>query len=166
MNMEKWSITYSSWLISLCILLSFVIACHRSRVVDNRIVRDLVTKHPEVKSIVHGGNANLFIISEFGCMGCNREFLQFVAKTQLELPGTLVYNAATGVALDISVLEGARAGVIVQGDQQSLRSAGLPDGSHFILIREGRVDTILRIAAQHIEDDLRFIDNCAIQSIE
>ncbi|MBK9059618.1 MAG: hypothetical protein IPL81_07010 [Flavobacteriales bacterium] len=63
---------------------------------------------------------------------------------------------ASGQSIDISPFQTGR-GQVIEDHDGRMPSMGFPEGSYAIFLNTGRIDTIVRLEAQGIEERLRFI---------
>jgi hypothetical protein len=94
-------------------------------------------------------------LTERGCMGCNRSFADLV-QHHLDDSSMVLVLDASGQSIDISPFQTGR-GQVIEDHDGRMRSMGFPEGSYAIFLNTGRIDTIVRLEAQGIEERLRFI---------
>ena len=101
----------------------------------------------DLKGIVH--------VTESGCMACNRAFATLVGEHSKD--STLLFIvSAIGQQVDVTTFKEDTGHVIWDYDEE-LKKSGILDKSGFIKLRNGRIDTIVRLDPAHIESQLALI---------
>lgn len=92
-------------------------------------------------------------------MSCNKAFGQWMAA-HIEDPRYFFIIEAIGTRVDISAFDGATQRIYWDRDQ-SFHSLGLLEGSGAIFLKEGRIDTIIKLDAFQLTAQIQFIENHA-----
>lgn len=94
-------------------------------------------------------------LTERDCVGCNRAFADLV-ELHIDDNSMVLVMEASGQSIDISPFQVGR-GQVIEDHDGRMRRMGFPEGSYAIFLNGGEIDTIVRLAAQGIEERLRFI---------
>lgn len=98
----------------------------------------------------------VFVISEAGCGGCNRDLSRF-ASGFVDRPGVYFVLNATGLSVDISPYWEAESQDWVSTDSLRYFNGISMAHSYAIFIRENRVDTIMESTADRIYEIEEFV---------
>lgn len=105
------------------------------------------------------GTKAAVVLSEEGCMQCNKAFGQWMAA-HIEDPRYFFIIEAIGTRVDISPFEGASQRTYWDRDQ-GFQSLGLLEGSGAIFFKEDRIDTIVKLDALQLNAQIQFIEDHA-----
>lgn len=99
----------------------------------------------------------IFIVSESGCRACNQGFIDFSAEIAKSDSSILVYIGASGVICDISTLNKDSIPGLIMGRPAELIKHGFTEGSYFVGMNQGTIDSILLVNAQNIFEATDYI---------
>jgi hypothetical protein len=94
----------------------------------------------------------VMVLSEEGCITCNRSFAEFLSGHVADST-ILIWLTAVGKTVDISPFKENRSRVVEDYDR-IMEKTHLVQGSSIILLDSGRVDTILHLSGRTVEQSL------------
>ena len=97
---------------------------------------------------------SILVLTERGCPSCNRSFALFT-KQHASHPNSINIISATGGQVDISPFFKAKDTYF--DFNQNFQKTGLSEESCTIFLKEGRIDTIVKIQAQEIEGTFDYL---------
>lgn len=141
-------------LIRYLVLLSMLLACDDTDTltadVNSRRIEALIQYYEP--AITLDDLKAILVVSEEGCLTCNRAFAH-LAEAHLSDSTILLWMSAVGTGLDISSFKAHRDRIIWDLDDL-LKKEGLLLGSGAILLKNARIDTIIRIDARNLGQTL------------
>ena len=102
-------------------------------------------------------NYNVFIISEAGCMSCNKKYMNFILDNAANKKNSVIYSAASGMKLDISAFLTDTIKNVIQNDLSIWKNYKIQEGSYFINVRQDKVDTVIHILPKNFSESLGYI---------
>jgi|WetSurMetagenome_2_1015567.scaffolds.fasta_scaffold359202_1 hypothetical protein len=140
------------------ISLAFItIFCIVFGLIKYRHSSDFVITPPNNFTNKLGSNYGILIISEAGCIACNKEYFNFILDNAVNKDNIIIYSTASGMRLDISPFIGDTIHNLIDNKQNILDKLNLEDGSYFIDINKNKVDTIIPINVFNINQSLDYI---------
>lgn len=146
----------TSWYINnLFLLAALVFGC--GKVDSTTAFVAMLESSDTTSSIQIDSLRGVFIISDSGCKACNRGFLDFAISKVKSNEAYIIYNAASGLIFDISGLDSDSISSVINGSQLELERFALNEGSYFISLEHGRIDTVMLIDAMSIFSSVDYI---------
>lgn len=149
---------YMKLIFKIVVLLLFASSCSSTK---EETAYDVVKEYLFAKLDTVSANQikNVFIVTENGCTGCNKSFMN-LALLEIDNPKSIIIVKARGNIIDISPLEEPDlTNVIIdnRGKQKDLDS--IFKASRFIRLGKRDIDTVITIKAQGIIQDFEYIQN-------
>lgn len=138
-----------------CLFILLLFGCSKADP-TSAFVQMIVTSD-KTSSIQIDSLHGIFIISDSGCKACNRGFLDFAVSKAKHNDDFIIYNAASGLVFDISGLDSDSITSLVSGSQLELNTFDLSDGSYFISLEHGQIDTLMLIDAMSLFSAVDYI---------
>lgn len=97
----------------------------------------------------------IVVVSEEGCMPCNRKLAEAMGEA-LDDTTALFVVSAMGAGVDISPFLD-RPGQVIWDRKENLRKSGILSGSGAIFLSDGRIDTIIPVQLEGLQERLEAI---------
>jgi hypothetical protein len=102
--------------------------------------------------------SGIFVIGDGGCVNCNRLFSAKVSDW-LELDDFLWIVASSGVKTDISQFIVNENPKVIWDRSNEFGALGFFQGSGFIALNRGEIDSLVLMSADRIESRLKFVED-------
>jgi len=133
------------------VLLFLFGSCGEHELDQRKKVDDFVQGH---RVRVEGLQA-VMVLTDVGCIGCNRSFSEFVMR-YIEDPRVCIVVSAGGQHFDISALL-EKKDRIVWDDASAFKDLGLLSGTGAVLLNDHEVDTVIPMRPDDISSSLGYI---------
>lgn len=120
---------------------------------DARTIRSII--HHYDPSVRMDGLRAVLVLSEQGCLPCNKAFARFAERHLADTTALLLINAV-GTRIDLGPFLDSNERVIMDTDGL-IATNGLLHGSGAIMLRAGAVDTIIPIQARDLTNTLEHL---------
>ena len=149
---------YTTKLLTCCSLL-VTMGCGHTPVASSRFSSDRIVQmvHKNRSDIDVRSLRAILVITEQGCITCNREFSTLVAK-HLDDPNVLFWVSARGTEINISDFK-VHPDYVFWDYNQDMARSGLLEGSGALLLQNGHVDTIISLDARYLETTLEYVND-------
>jgi len=109
--------------------------------------------------------AGIVVISNRGCITCNRKFADFMAQ-QNENSNLIYIITASSSAIDISPFINMNSKFVFFDERNKIGKLSLLEGSGFIFLGDQQIDTVIEIKANQIESRFDFISNRLTKAVK
>jgi hypothetical protein len=101
--------------------------------------------------------SNIFVLTEDGCMACNKSFSVFMQNNYNE--NNLYLLAASGLIVDMSpFLDKVSKKEMIEMPINYIQKHKILDGSGLIRMKGNKIDTIIRLNAENLSDQLVYLE--------
>lgn len=144
---------YSKWLLCLLCIISAMPACNKPPKSTNNVLQHLYA----FKGFQMNENTRaIVIIADNSCMTCNRE-LALLMTNYLKDPNIKFVIAAHESGMDLSAYLHTNRKDIVFDNNHQLTDQEIIKGSTILFLKNGDVDTTIRIEASKLEQQLQYL---------
>lgn len=146
---------YSNYLLSFILFISLW-SCKSN---DNNAQKFIDSIQPKIVSlgVDFKSDFNVFILTDNGCPACNHKYLDFIVDHVINKANTVIYSTASGTNLDISPLLSDTINNLIRGDHDLIFRAKLDEHSYWVHIENQKVDTIVALKAEGLDQTLDFL---------
>jgi len=109
--------------------------------------------------------AGIVVISNRGCITCNRKFADFMAQ-QNENSNLIYIITTSSSAIDISPFINMNSKFVFFDERNKIGKLSLLEGSGFIFLGDQQIDTVIEIKANQIESRFDFISNRLTKAVK
>lgn len=137
-------------------ILILIVSCQNAKLGStdlSKFVEEISINH----KIKYDSPQNIFVLSETGCIGCNKAYLDFIQHNIINKDGCIIYSTASGMRLDISPFLADSIHNYFEGERNSLKEYDLIDGSYYLHINGNHVDTFIHIRIDNIQESINYI---------